>query len=526
MLRKTLTSLVVGIVGLCASASSQAVNLMDVYHQALTSDPTFQAARSQWLSDKENLNISITDLLPSLDVQGSYTPSYVVNNVFGKAKNRYKNETSIIDTTVTEPIFDYAGWAAIRSADASAKGATATFSAAAQDLIVRVATAYFNVLQAYDDLKFTEAEKKAIGRQLEQTQERYKVGLIAITDVYETKAKYESVIAQEIAAKNTLANTVEDLQEITGHNYRSVTGIKDGLPLITPKPKNINAWAATATRQNYTLLAARFTSLAAKHLITQSAAARYPTVTLDGGFNYSFQNNASDAGSNETKTSSVTATIDFPAIQGGGVLAKTHQAVYNFQVASANQELEYRNSVSQTRQAYLGVLSGISQIKANKQSIISQKSSLTATEAGYIVGTRTIVDVLNAQSDLFSAQKDYTTAEYQYLLDTLTLKEEAGTLSYRDLAQINSWLSKKVSLAVYHKITKTSSFEPEHDVNYTPTVPIVNGKNGKEKDEVKNEKPMTTSSNKKILPKPRQASLKLPQPKYSIPNQKSHKKLS
>ena len=140
-------------------------------------------------------------------------------------------------------------------------------------------------------------------------------------------------------------------------------------------------------------------------------------------------------------------------------------------MASANQELEYRSVIAGSRQSYLGVLAGISQILANKQSIISQESALKATEAGYIVGTRTIVDVLNAQSDLYSAQKDYTKAEYEYLLDTLTLKEEAGTLSANDLAQINSWLSKPVSLAVYEKVTKNSSFAPEHTIQYHETVP-------------------------------------------------------
>lgn len=430
-----------------------AADLLDVYQQALRSDPTFKEANAQWLAQRENLPISRASLLPQLSATGSVGRTY--SNVEGGSfdiddtdrHSKFYNNTTSFSLSLSQPIFNFSNWASLRGAGATVKQAEAQFASDAQDLMTRVATAYFNVLQAQDVLRFTRENKKAVGEVLRQQRQKYAVGLIPITDVNDAQASYDSVIAQEIAAQNDLQDQEEKLQEITSLKYSSLNTLKANLPLVTPDPANIERWVRSAEQQNYTLLAARYAAIAAREDVSVQEGGHFPTLNATGGYDYGYNSNASNRNQlSRDKSLSAGLSVNIPIFQGGAVSARTQQSGYLYQKAVATQEKTHRSTVSNTRQAYLGVMSGISKIKADRQLVKSKLSSLQSRRNSYSAGLRTIVDVLQAESDLYDAEKTYAIDQYNYILQTLTLKQQAGILSADDLAKVNRWLEKSGKL--------------------------------------------------------------------------------
>lgn len=429
--------------------SVTAADLIDVYKQALVSDPAFKQAKAEWLAQRENLPISRASLLPQLSATGSVGRSYdnVEGGYSGEGSSRFYKNTSSFSLSLTQPIFNFSSWASVREAGASVKQAEAGFAAASEDLLLRVASAYFAVLQSQDVLRFTREQKKAVGEQLRQQKQRYEVGLIPITDVNDAQASYDSVVAQEIAAKNDLQDQEEKLQEITNVKYSGLNTLQGNLPLVRPSPENIEKWVSTAEQQNYDLLAARYAAIAARENVSVQEGGHLPTLNVSGGYDYGYNSNAN--GSNHLsrdKSLSGGVSVNIPIFQGGAVSAQTQQSGYLYQKAVATQEKVHRSTVSSTRQAYLGVISGISKIKADRQVVKSKMSSLVSRQNSYAAGLRTIVEVLQAQSDLYDAEKTYAIDQYNYLLQTLTLKSLAGILSVGDLEKINHWLEKSGKL--------------------------------------------------------------------------------
>ncbi len=429
-----------------------AANLMQVFNQALNSDPSYKQAEATWMAARQNVPISESQLLPLLDLNSGIHRQRTRNTTEltagGELNGTFYNTLRTYTININQPIFNLSDWIAVSDAKAQVKAAEAQYATAYQDLVLRVAQAYFNALEARDVLRWTEAEKRAIGRQLEQTRERYKVGLIAITDVYEARASYDTTVAQVIAAKNVLANSLEDLRAITGKFYPKLAGLKTKMPLVLPQPANIERWVMIAERQNYALEAAHYTAIAGQHNIGVQSAERLPTVEANGGYAITDNSDRGGTGVSRQKTAAIGLQFDFPVYQGGLVTARTRQAAYEYAEDTAAYEKAYRDAINQTRQSYNSVVSGISQIKADRQTIISNQSALEATEAAYRVGTRTIVDVLDAQSDLYNSQKELAEDQYAYIINTLNLKFAAGTLSENDLSIINSWLGRKVNLVV------------------------------------------------------------------------------
>jgi outer membrane protein len=320
--------------------------------------------------------------------------------------------------------------------------ATANFGSAKQGLLLRVAEAYFQVLGAEDNLNFTRAEQKAIAEQLKQAKQRFKVGLTAITDVHEAQARYDQSVAQSIAAENRLAVSRESLREITGQYFSVLAPLSKQSPLIAPDPQNIEQWVNTAKDKSLPLLAAEQAMRIAREEIARNRAGHYPTLDLvasqshtetDGGAFVTFTGKQTD----DTR---IGVQLNLPLYQGGLVSSQTRQAAYKYQQARELYEQQQRATERQTRNAYLNVLANISQVKAFRQALQSTRTALEATEAGYQVGTRTAVDVLNARREVFRAERDYAQARYAYILETLRLKQAAGTLGEQDLAAINRWL--------------------------------------------------------------------------------------
>ncbi|MBU0745123.1 MAG: TolC family outer membrane protein [Gammaproteobacteria bacterium] len=445
------------------TANAAAADLMDVYRKGLANDPTFKAARAQWLVDKENVAMSRAHLLPELTASGNITRTRNESESVGVADSNghYYNNGSGYSLKLTQSIFNFGNWARVWGAQALAKQAHATFLAAEENLLQRVAQAYFNVLEAKDVLSYTKSKKAETERLFIQAKRKYEVGLIAVVDFENARTGYYQAVSKELAATDDLNNQFEKLNEITGVRYNDLDPVKPNFPLLSPNPTNIDQWVTAAKQQNFELIAARYAAIYARENIKVQNAGHMPTLSAGGDYQYGYNNGVGASPSQRTKTASANLTLSVPIFQGGGVVAAARQADYQYQGKLADQEKASRSAVSQTRQTYLGILSNISQIKADLQAITAAKSALRATEANYSVGTKTMADVLIAQANLYDAQSSFAHDEYAYIKQILELKALTGILTVNDLEQINSWLEKKPQttkkVAVTTQVVKTVS---------------------------------------------------------------------
>lgn len=428
-------------------------DLMDVYHQALDNDPSFKEAYSTFLSQSENLPQAWASLLPQLSLAALAgrnqvfvdAGTYVVQQTFNG--NQWKLNAS-------QALFNYQAWEKVQQARASVKAALATFNNAAQDLILRTASAYLNLLLARDTLNFAEAKKRANKRQLDQAQERFNVGLEPITSVYEARAAFDQSVSEVITDKNNLSNLNLSLSRITNHVYDHVAPLRNNtIPLIKPEPNLVDEWIATGLKQNYNLFAARYNLQAARENIKASSSGNWPVFSIQGNtVDTHYDSSTTSAGGSanslinnlfipqEQRNSSVSLNMNFPVFQGGLVASQTRQAEYNFQSTSQEMEKVYRDVVVNSNIYFNTIVDGINKVKADRQTIISQQNSLDSVEAQYSVGTRTMTDVVLAQEHLFEAQEQQASDQYDLINAILNLKYYAGTLNVSDLEEINAWL--------------------------------------------------------------------------------------
>jgi outer membrane protein len=442
-MKKSLFSLI--MLSSTALNTYASTNLMQAYQQALTSDPIYQQAISQTMATKEGVPISLANLLPTAALQLSPALHKTTNTGNTTAPLHTTTKGYELNLTLNQTIFNFAQFAELSSAKALSHQADATLNAAMQSLMLRVATAYFTVLKDQDNLAYNKANKEAFAKQLDQINQEYKVGLKTITDVYTAQASFDTASAGYIAAQTTLENDKENLRTITGESYTSMSTLSQNFPLISPKPADINAWVKTATMQNWSIKAAEFASQSALANVKQQFAGNLPSLSTQGNYtiNYSRPNAGSannPPGSSKSRDLGVALTLNVPLVSGGGVVAATNQARYNYQASTQQLEQTIRATINTTRQSYLGVLAGIQQIQADKQAVKSSMSSLEGMDEGYHVGTQTLVDVLNQQQKVFQAETNYASDRYAYVNNLLTLKQAAGTLSQQDLEAINAWL--------------------------------------------------------------------------------------
>ncbi|MDH5570972.1 MAG: TolC family outer membrane protein, partial [Gammaproteobacteria bacterium] len=329
-----------------------------------------------------------------------------------------------------------------KQADLQVMQAAAKFNSAAQDLIIRVAENYFQVLAAIDTLDFARAETKAIKEQLNQTTQRFNVGLTAITDVHEAQSRYDLSIAQTLAAENQLAISQENLRELISQSPDTLAKLSPQSPLLTPEPADINQWVNIALEQSLSLMAAEKNMLIAREEIYRNRAGHYPTLDLVASHGYTDTSSGTltSASKREQDDTRVGIQLNVPLYQGGLVNARTTEAAHKYNQAKEQHEQQRRITERLARTAYLNVIANISQVKAYQQALKSSKTALEATDAGYEVGTRTAVEVLNSQREVFRALRDYAQSRYNYILETLRLKQASGTLSENDLHTINNWL--------------------------------------------------------------------------------------
>lgn len=469
-------ALLIGVLMASAAAgAASAKDLVGVYEDALRNDPTIRAADANRLASRESRPQALAALLPQITGSGAYTrdhssgfvdqPNGVQDPVtkqvqFFVAPIQYSQGFTQRQwgLNLRENVFSWSNWLTLKAANSQVAQAEATYAAAEQNLILRVCQAYFTVLSALDNLQAQEASLEAIARQLDQADKRYDVGLIAITDVQEAKSARDTASAAVIAAKRTLATAEDQLEEITGEKYDSLAKPGDDMPLSTPQPADESKWVNISLDQNSTLIAARLNADIARDNVQVAFGGHLPTVEIVAGRTFTEQSGPYSFGSssnggpstgtvtldgygNKINDRQISLQVSVPIFSGGATQSKVRQSQYLWIAAKEQMTQTSRATERQARDAYLGVISGIARVQALRQALESSQTALKATEAGYEVGTRTAVDVLNARRTLVQAQTDYSGSRYDFIISIIQLKLAAGNLDRPQVEQINSWLS-------------------------------------------------------------------------------------
>ena len=453
----TLACLLAGFAG-----SAQPKDLVGVFEDALKNDPVIRQADANRLAARESRPQAWSALLPQLNGTANVTRD---NNVgtqpFFFGNGIVPDSVGVSTTTKTwglnlkQNVFSWSNWMTLKAASSQVAQAEATYQAAEQQLILRVATAYFTVLTAEDTLEADQAALEAISRQLDQATTRFDVGLIAITDVEDAKAARDTAAATVIADKRTLATSEDQLQEITAEKYDRLAKPGTDMPLLNPEPADESRWVDISLEQNPTLISSRLAADIARDNVRIAVGGHLPTLDILAGRSYQNQSlTESLAGipSEQFPAQSLAYGTYFndrqiglqltvPLFAGGYTQSKVRQAEYLWIAAKEGVVQSSRATERQARDAYLGVISGIARVQALRQALASNQTALKATEAGYEVGTRTSVDLLNARKNLVQAQTNYAVARYDYIVSVLTLRLAAGTLDRPELSSVNNWLT-------------------------------------------------------------------------------------
>ncbi|MDP2543242.1 outer membrane channel protein TolC [Photobacterium damselae subsp. piscicida] len=412
------------------SQSALADNLAEIYQQAKQNDPQLLKAAADKDAAFEAINSARSPLLPQINLSAGYKGNFMDADT--SAVDNHGFNTGL---QLSQSIYNRSSWVNLDISEQQARQSDAAYAAAQQALIMRVSKAYFDVLKAQDNLTFVRAEKAAVGRQLEQMKQRFDVGLSAITDVYDAQAQYDSVLASEILKENALTNSYEELREITGQAHKNLD-ILDTKSFSASNPgKPVNDLVKGAETENLTLLTYRIAQDVARNKISLAESGHLPTLSFDTGYNYNQTRMGNDDGS---LTAGV--TMNLPVYTGGRTTSEVKQAQFAYVSASEQLEQQYRSVVKDVRAYYNNINSSIASLRAYQQSVVSAKSALEATEAGFDVGTRTIVDVLNSTQSLYNANSQLADARYNYILSQLQLKQAVGTLSEQNILDINQGL--------------------------------------------------------------------------------------
>lgn len=428
------------LAGITFATSSPAENLMDIYKLAQQNDPTYLAAIAEYNAAKEASPKAWAAVLPQVNLSASHTSTDVDYTVPSTGTTNLSYDTDAYSLSLKQTLYHQEQFDRISQANAQVAAAEARFNSAKLDLILRASTRYFDVLAADDNLVFAKANKEAIEQQLQQTKQRFEVGLTAITDVHEAQARYDASVAAEIAAQNQYSISLEALRELIRQPPGLLAKLNEASPLLAPDPDNIETWVKTALDRNLLLLASEKNMDAARAGLSVARAGHYPTLDLLADYTNTDAGNGT-SGPFQREGTSVELVLNLPLYAGGGVSAASREAAALHQQSKEFYEQQRRATERGTRNSYLTVIAFISGVKALKQTLVSSQTALEATRAGFEVGTRTAVEVLNSQQLVFQAKSNYAKARYDYILETLRLKQAAGILVDEDVTRINHWLN-------------------------------------------------------------------------------------
>ena len=420
-----------GIIATLCGPPAGAADLLQVYRQALDSDPVLKAAAASREATQETRPQARALLLPNVGVTAEQGSTF---GIAGSPTGQSSFNSHNYAIGLVQPVYNRRSQVQQRVADAVVGQSDVDFQNSQNQLILRISQGYFGVLAALDNLTYATAEKNAFARQLEQANRRFEVGLATITDVYDAQARFDAAVSQEIDAINRLADARELLRQLTGQEYAELNLLSEQMPLALPKPSDPEVWVNMALENNLGLRSASFGVDQARENINLQKAGHYPTLDLRAS-----RVNL-DNGITDTSSSQVNLELAIPLYTGGAVSSQSRQAAYNYEAARQSLENQQRDTVRTVRNAYRGQETAISQIKALNQTRVSTRSALEANQAGYEVGTRTIVDVLDAERNVYLAERNYASARYSYIANYLILRQAAGQLSEADLTEINGWL--------------------------------------------------------------------------------------
>src|SRR6266853_4136693 len=430
---------------------ARAADLLQIYRNALANDATYASARATRDAGLESLPQGLAQILPTVNAT-AFTQSNNTNISFRGAldsqgnvipdSNRQGNSSGYT-VTLTQPLFNWQNVQVYKEAGFKAAQAEATFGQATQDLIVRVAQAYFDVLASQDSLAFIQGQKVAISEQLAQAKRNFEVGTATITDTHEAQARFDLATSQEIAAQSDLEIKKRTLQQIVGKFPERLEPLKSNIELNPPKPKSMEDWAGAAANQGYSVRAQEATLEVAVREIERNRAGHLPTLNIVGTAGQSSTSISSTALNNSASDSInyvIGLQLALPLYTGGNVSSLVRQAVANREKSQQDLEGARRTAALSARQSYVGVINGMAQVRALEAALVSSRSALDSNKLGYEVGVRINIDVLNAQQQVFSTLRDLALARYNAIINHLKLKAAAGSLSEADVEEVNRLL--------------------------------------------------------------------------------------
>ncbi|HEY8157854.1 MAG TPA: TolC family outer membrane protein [Methylobacter sp.] len=434
--------IVIFLTGISPAAYAQ--DLLEVYELALQNDPVLKQAHASQLAIGESKDQSIANFLPNVSATGNSSLNRLDNKRFtyqGRPgiQNYSDNNLSV---NLTQPLFHWEHWIQLNQSDNQIAQAEADYQSELQKLMVKVTDAYFNVLSAEDNLEFSRSEKQAIAHQLDQAKQQFAIGVIGITESQQAQAAFDTATANEIEAANNVDNQREALAEIIGEQDITLNTLGEKIPLAKPEPDDISAWSSSAEVGNFSIISAFNQMEFARKSIDLQRSGHLPKLDLTASAGqYDTTSNFGLRGSTEA----IGLRLDVPLFEGGAVNSRTREAGYKYEQAKEQLTAAKRAVNRQVKDAYRGVTTSISRVEALKTAVSSAEISLQSTEAGFEVGVRTLVEVLDEQRNLYRAKRDYSRTRYDYLLNTLKLKQASSSLAQEDMEQINRLLVAKAA---------------------------------------------------------------------------------
>lgn len=423
-----------------STAYADTYDLSQMYKSAISYDAEIAAAESGYYAQKEQENTALSGLLPQLNASAS--TAFVDRDVSKGNTSSDSFQSTTYGLSLSQPLFSMPEWYNLNSAEFGTAAAEAEYLRAKQDLILKVAEAYFDVLRANEDLTASRALETAVKRQYEQAKEQFDVGLIAITDVHEAKASYDASQTTRIRAEGSLTIARETLARITGQYATKLETLDEDYPISIDPTNNIQSWVNSALENNLSVIAANFNVKSLESNYKSQRAVHYPTLTLTAGYEDS-DNDRENLSPFETQAeqSNVALNLNIPLYSGGATQAATKQARFLAEQAKHQLTSAQRAAEIETRSEFINLRTNVQTVESLRQNIVSRESALEATKEGYNVGTRNIVEVLDAERNYFTALRDYASARFDFVISSLKVKRAAGSLHEKDIEEINKHLS-------------------------------------------------------------------------------------
>ncbi|MEQ6916747.1 TolC family outer membrane protein [Halomonas aquatica] len=417
----------------------QAADLLTIASDAMDSNAELAAARSQTSSVGAGRDVQQSDLLPQVDLTGNLTHNRQYESQssgFQTADDSYTGASLTLEAT--QALFDARNSREVEQTEREIDQQLYRLAATEQQVLINVSSAYFEILRAHEVLEARRAQERAIGRQLEQAREQFEVGLIAITEVEEAQAAFDQARAERITAQSNLQVSFEALERLTGQRYSSIDSLGDEIPIAPPTPGDRDHWVEMAMENNPLVLASQAAVEVSRGSVDIARAGRQPTVNAFANYNYADDDREAIEGHNSSSQVGLQASL--PLYTGGRTSASIRQNTYLLEASQYEFEAQRRDTIQQVRSFYTQVSNDVSTVEARAQAIVSNQSALDATRAGYEVGTRNIVDVLNAEQNLYNAIAEHASARYDYVINLLTLRQQSGSLDVPAVKEVNAWL--------------------------------------------------------------------------------------